>query len=200
MKFNNPDIEPLLRKYLTGKEVLDVGCLNFTIKGFQFNPLHILIKEISSYCLGVDREKEILKLKGFNVVCSSIYDLNINRKFDVVFAGEFIEHLDNHHKFLEVVRKHLKLRGLLILTTVNPYFIGRNFQIWKENDYHVSKHHYCYFCPKTLRKLLEDNGFKFKALHWINHTPRARIGFIPIKMRPNFSSNFMIVATKNESA
>ena len=191
-------LEPLLREYLTNKEVLDLGCLSFSLRGFEINSILHLIKEISSYCVGVDIEKDILKLKdkGYNVVHSDVYELNLRRRFDVVFAGEFIEHLDNHSKFLKVAAKHLKDNGLLILTTPNPYFIGRNLEIWTKKIPYVSDEHYCYFCPVTLQKLLEDNGFKVIDHHWINSTKKCRVGYLPIMFRPYFSSNFMMIARK----
>lgn len=52
------------------------------------------------------------------------HDLNtpmrLGRRFDVIVAGELIEHIENVGVFLENVRTHLKPGGLLFLTTPNP--------------------------------------------------------------------------------
>lgn len=192
------ELEHILPPFIKGKTVLDVGCLNHHLGKYNLNAVHELICRNSKHCLGVDIEKEVLHLRkhGYNVICADFLQLNLNKKFDVVFGGEIIEHISNHKKFLEVASNHLRKNGLLILTTPNPFFYMRFLEIIVRNEANVSPHHYCYFCPKTLSKLLEDNKFKPIKISWLNEASHQSLGYLPIKLRNYFSSNFMIVARK----
>jgi 2-polyprenyl-3-methyl-5-hydroxy-6-metoxy-1,4-benzoquinol methylase len=59
-------------------------------------------------------------------------------KFDVIVSYETIEHITDYELFLELVKKHLKPNGLLILSTPNKIFsdifAGDTF-----NPYHVKE-------------------------------------------------------------
>ncbi len=78
----------------------------------------------SRTCLGIDiEEKEIIKMKkeGYNVICANVETMQLNLKFDVIIAGELIEHLHNPGLFLNTLYEHLRDEGKLILTTPNPF-------------------------------------------------------------------------------
>lgn len=192
------ELEEVLPRFIKGKNVLDVGCLNHELGRYKLNPVHDFICNYSKECIGIDIEKDVLKLKekGYNIICEDFLRLNLNKKFDVIFAGEFIEHIPDHKKFLKVAYKHLVDDGLLIITTPNPFFYKRFLEIIWKNEANVSLHHYCYFCPKTLSKLLKDNHFKPIKLFWLNEASHYSLGYIPIKLRSYFSSNFMIIAKR----
>ena len=186
-KFRLNKLMQILPDYIDDMEVLEIGCYKSPL-------LREYIHSLSRLYVGVDIDKNIRKLNLPYLICKDILELNLNRKFDVIFAGELIEHLANHKKFLEVCIKHLKKDGLLILTTPNPYFFGRFLDIIKRGEPHVSRFHYCYFCPKTLTKLLDDHNFKVLNLIWLNEFSSKRLGYLPLKFREWFSSNFMLIA------
>lgn len=48
---------------------------------------------------------------------------DLRRKFETVFAGELIEHIDGVHGFLTSTLRHLAPGGQLILTTPNAFYI-----------------------------------------------------------------------------
>lgn len=118
----------VIEKFVVGKEVLDVGCaellgtVNAEAKMERW--LHEKIRKQAKEVVGVDvnrREVEALREKGCNIICGDVEQVNIGRKFDVVVAGELIEHLSNPGVFLENMKQHLKDDGILILTTPNRY-------------------------------------------------------------------------------
>lgn len=183
----------IITPYIKNKEVLDIGCLNHNMNMFELNPLHLEIKKLSSYCLGVDIEKEVLKL-GNDVICADATKLELNRKFDIVFAGEFIEHIYNHEAFLNVVKKHLKKDGYLILTTPNTFYYKIFLDIIKKGKPTISKYNYCLFYPESAELLLKNNGFEVIEFHWLNLASKKSIGYIPIRFRKYFSSNFLIIS------
>jgi 2-polyprenyl-3-methyl-5-hydroxy-6-metoxy-1,4-benzoquinol methylase len=57
----------------------------------------------ASSVLGVDyleEEVNIYRERGYNVLCADDQDLNFKEKFDVIVAGDLIEHLSNVSNFL----------------------------------------------------------------------------------------------------
>lgn len=99
------------------EKVLDVGCED----GF----LSQKIKEITgAEVYGVDVSAENCSLASAKGIITKQADLNDkipfeSSFFDLVFAGEVIEHLSNPDVFLEETRRVLKNDGILVLTTPN---------------------------------------------------------------------------------
>jgi 2-polyprenyl-3-methyl-5-hydroxy-6-metoxy-1,4-benzoquinol methylase len=100
-------IGPLAR----GKRVLDIGCVNHTLSTHQMRYwLHGILREQAAYLVGLDCEKEQveqLRKEGYNVVCADATDFNLGQQFDLVFAGEIIEHLTCPGKLLACAKRHL---------------------------------------------------------------------------------------------
>ena len=101
-------------KYITNicinKNVLDLGCFDETalIKENSANYLFQQISNVSAVHIGVDNSK-ILPPEGINysenvkILHGDIYDLNQlgleKYNFDIIIAGELIEHLPNTLQF-----------------------------------------------------------------------------------------------------
>jgi SAM-dependent methyltransferase len=99
-------------------------------------------------------------------------DFDLGRTFDVVFAGELIEHLDNVHGFLTSVRRHLAPGGKLVLTTPNAFYIG-NFIYRLGGHARVHPQHTAWYCDSTLRRIVTINGFGPVDIHYIGHASRT---------------------------
>lgn len=137
------------------KFILDVGCSNGAFaKSF---------KEKNNIVYGIDIDKNALISAKNN--CDKVFCVDVEKGlpfkdniFDVVFAGEFIEHLSElgAKLFLKECKRVLKSKGILILTTPNTSCILRL------NPYNKPEHKKCY-TPKELDKLLKDTGFVIKA-------------------------------------
>ncbi len=148
---------------VAGKSVLDIGCVGHTLENcVQSHWLHEYLKRSAKTILGLDYEKdEIEKMKnaGYNVISADATDFHLNQKFEVIVAGELIEHICNPGLFLQCTKEHLSDGGRLILTTPNAnclvYFL-ENLFLGKEIE---NSDHVCIYSPKTLSKLLEKNGF-----------------------------------------
>ena len=54
-----------------------------------------------------------------NYMCTSVEDLNSNKKYDVILLMEVVEHIDNLEFFIEQVMKLLKPNGLIFISTIN---------------------------------------------------------------------------------
>jgi SAM-dependent methyltransferase len=79
-------------------------------------------------------------------------------RFDVVFAGELIEHIFDDMRFLREVRRILQPEGILALTTPNLFFLPNRalFAFGRLPMFaYASFHHHFYSVPVMTRMLLE---------------------------------------------
>jgi 2-polyprenyl-3-methyl-5-hydroxy-6-metoxy-1,4-benzoquinol methylase len=114
-----------------GRRVLDVGVVNH-VAGAVDDPkwLHGHLAKAASYCLGVDileDDVRLLREKGYNVVACDITSTPeaITDRFDLIICGELIEHLGSPAGLFEAAARLLVPGGKLIMTTPNPYYLGR---------------------------------------------------------------------------
>ncbi|MFA5776873.1 MAG: class I SAM-dependent methyltransferase [Parcubacteria group bacterium] len=158
----------LLKPYIKGKKVLDVGFVQHNWEKSISNPnwLHDKIRNEAKETIGIDcleDDVNMLKSKGYNAICADAEEFNLNDKFDIIIAGELIEHLSNPGKFLCSARKHLKKEGKLIITTPNVFAFGNIARIMKllfnieniDNPEHVN-----WYSKQNLFNLAERHGFK----------------------------------------
>ncbi len=148
-----------------GKKVLDVGCVEHSFENsLKKGPrwLHRRIKENAASVLGLDYETaEVLKMQqaGYNVRQANAENFDLSEKFDLIVAGELLEHLSNPGKFLECAQRHLNEGGQLVITTPNAncmiYFL-ENLLLGREID---NTDHVCLYSPATIKTLLSRHGF-----------------------------------------
>ena len=165
-----PDIDDrveFLRSRCTGKNVLDIGCVAHDRERFDdAGWLHRHIAQAATSCVGVDILEEgvaAMKEAGFDAVAhdlsTGLGPLTPRAPFDVIVAGELIEHVGNLDFLFEVAKAGLAPGGELILTTPNPYaparvHAGQRGIIWENAD-HVS-----YLFPAGVAELAERNGLR----------------------------------------
>jgi 2-polyprenyl-3-methyl-5-hydroxy-6-metoxy-1,4-benzoquinol methylase len=166
--------------------------------------LHDFIYRNSKKCIGIDIEKEgVEKLNkmGYKCMYGNVENFNFKEKFDVIVAGEIIEHLFNPGNFLECVKKHLKKNGKFIITTPNPYFFRYLLQIILRGKPNIRYDHTSMYNIQTLSYLLEQKGFKVEYIYWINFSPKKyKLGYW-ISYFGYFNANFLIISSlfgKNE--
>ena len=166
--------------YIKERTVLDIGCYSDIVNHdneeswIEKGWIHGFLKKYASEVVGIDIIQDnvnALNEKGFQVYCQSADSFKLNKKFDVIFAGDVIEHLSNPGLFLDRAREHLKSDGWLIITTPNifclTYKIGGILRL-RNNDLSVNKEHTAFFSPSVLQTLLERHGFEIKKLKFVN--------------------------------
>lgn len=205
----------IIKEYIKGKDVLDLGCVaHEAVRSQKDWWLHKRIKQFAKSVIGIDWNKtEIEKLnkEGYNIVYANAENLNLGKKFDIIVAGEFIEHLSNQGLFLESMKKHMKDDSYLIITTPNAQaaiylFEMLLFGIVKDNPDHMHIHTYM-----TLKQLLDRHGFKVHDFYYVQHNHYyvydrlwkriliyimntfARVATL---FRKDFSSTLMMIARK----
>ena len=135
------------------------------------NSLHKKIREKAGRTLGVDylpEEVEKLKRRGYEVVTGNVEKLDLGRQFDVVVAGNIIEHLSSPGLFLDSVRKHLKEDGIFLLTTDNCYGLRSLKGIILKDKIRPHEEHALAFEEEVLRHLLSRHGFKIADFYYYN--------------------------------
>ncbi|HEY2847011.1 MAG TPA: class I SAM-dependent methyltransferase, partial [Pyrinomonadaceae bacterium] len=111
---------------------------------------------------------EILESRGLkNIVQSDlehIEECKLDGIFDVIVAGEVIEHINNPGLFLSGIKRFMRPDSELILTTVNAYcamrffYYGARGRRGKAEPVHPD--HIAYYSYSTLKLLVERHGFE----------------------------------------
>lgn len=150
--------------------VLDIGCVRHNEAKRREANLHDAISShVDGELIGIDiDETEIKKMRneGYNVQVGNAEELRFDRKFNVIVAGEVIEHLSNPGIFLNKASKILTSDGKIILTTPNPdgfaYF--RKALLNQENN----PTHTCWIDPDNLSVLVDKtDGLEFESYKYL---------------------------------
>jgi 2-polyprenyl-3-methyl-5-hydroxy-6-metoxy-1,4-benzoquinol methylase len=146
-----------------GDKVLHAGCVNHeTGDVTRDNWLHGRLQEKCPDILGIDiEEQEIKKMRqmGFKVRVADCEYLALGEKFDVIVAGELLEHLANPGRFLERAKEHLLFGGKLILSTPNVFCYWHAISVLLRGRPTIHPEHMAWYDEVTLRHLLERHGF-----------------------------------------
>jgi 2-polyprenyl-3-methyl-5-hydroxy-6-metoxy-1,4-benzoquinol methylase len=211
--------DEFLAESCAGKRILHLGCVGFTdcepaekVRQAR-NSLHQRLSE-SGDCTGVDldaasirqlQERGVFK----NVLVGDVEDLGklpaTLDKFDVVVAGDIIEHLSNPGRMLDGIKPWLRPDGVLIITTPNsmglPAFLRYVFGQFREGLQHVL----C-FNPITLAQLLERHGFTLlqtlschQASAVRHHGWKFKIGQALLRRWPKYGGTLLYVAQPDVS-
>jgi SAM-dependent methyltransferase len=143
--------------------VLDVGCVQHSAdQETNDDWLHGQLYDIAEEVVGLDYEREEverLRDRGYNVIHGNAESMHLDEQFDIVVAGELIEHLSNVGGFLDSVRRHLRSDGELIITTPNPWAFHR-FKQAVFGGVYSNEEHTCWFDARTLRQVFARHGFE----------------------------------------
>jgi 2-polyprenyl-3-methyl-5-hydroxy-6-metoxy-1,4-benzoquinol methylase len=161
---------PIIKEYVKDKSVLDIGCVsNHKKRHWNFGKLHKFLVKYSKKVVGLDINKEGVKqlsAEGYNIIYGNAENFKLNEKFDVIVAGELIEHLNNQGLFLENCYNHLKENGYLLLTTPNVFGIRRIisaiFRCLTLSEFKVNPEHTLWHDKNTLIQICKR--FKFKNI------------------------------------
>ncbi len=162
----------VIEKYAEGNTVLDLGCVDHEASNESGKHwLHRKIREKAAKTLGVDylpEEVEKLTRVGYEVVQGNVESLHLGREFDLVVAGNIIEHLSNPGLFLESVKRHMKEGGYFILTTDNCYGLRSLKGITLNDRIRPNQEHTMTFEEEVLKQLLGRHGLEVVDFYYYN--------------------------------
>ena len=204
----------LIQALVKGKSVLDVGCVEHSTESESRSVwLHRAICNVAKEVVGLDYEEEAvqkLRDKGYHVVSGDATNFDLKRTFDVVVAGEILEHLLDVRGFLASAKRHLAPGGTLVLTVPNAnsvnYFMQNLLYGYEVDGYD----HVAFYTPLTLYNLLRKCGFATKEMiflqpatteHHQTSKDRLMVGLfgliqLPlVRMRRSLCRQLAVVAT-----
>jgi len=158
----------LILSYCRDKDVLDVGSTGQTS---AYN-LWTEIKRVAHTVMGID----VNPSQDPELVVGNMETYQFNKEFDVVVAGDILEHVLNQGLFLKNIIYHLKPNGNLILTTPNAKWPT---VFLKPNPTHTLWHD-----KYTLSFLLKLAGFQIEVFgYYLGNKPRYPIWLRPLIWR-----------------
>lgn len=160
------DRDSYLLSECTNKTVLDIGPCEHTIDYVQNERWFFRrARRVAKSIVGVDVNKELcdeIAAMGLDVrhmdACSNA---SLKEKFDVVLAGDVIEHVNNPASLLEFAKRHLSANGKIIVTTPNPYFYRYFFANFRKGMHMVNFEHTCWVTPTCMNELCRRSGLEF---------------------------------------
>lgn len=157
------------RPHVENKHVLDIGPAELvgTINQHKFERwIHHRLADAAASLIGLEKNAEqvqALVRKGFDIREGDAEEFRIGVNFDIVVAGELIEHLSNPGRFLNCARQHLVKDGKLLLTTPNRFSILALDRVIRTGNVPtytkpIAKH-VAFFDEDSLTSLLNRHGF-----------------------------------------
>ena len=186
-EFHDPKIAFFVR-HCEGRRVLDLGCVDHSKENWKSRFwLHKAIVSVARECTGLDYYEDgvaSLREKGFNVIHGDAQRFSLPDRFEVVTAGDLIEHLPNLAGFLSSVNGALEENGMFAVTTPNPW-------CWKYLGYHavygkltpVNREHVSWFCLQTLENLAERFGFEVNSYDYFSRRTYERFFPLPSRLK-----------------
>jgi 2-polyprenyl-3-methyl-5-hydroxy-6-metoxy-1,4-benzoquinol methylase len=163
-----PDRASFLLDACRDKRVLHVGCTDAPITDLRLAEgtlLHAKLSQNNPDVVGIDvaedglkllREAGLTNVKRVDAERMSVEDFESD--FDVILAGDVMEHLSNPGLFLQNAHKLLRPDGSLIIGVPNA-LTANNLKAWLIGREDVHEDHCFYYSPKTLSQLCKRHGF-----------------------------------------
>ena len=169
-----------LKEICRGKSVLHLGCTDWPYtqrRLAQGDLLHLELRRITECIWGLDGDQgglDMLAQSGIkdilqgNLEC--LDSVELDRTFDVVLAGEVLEHLSNPGLFLHGVQRFMRPDGLLVITTINAYCGFRMFRYFLRGKGGIAEpvhpDHVAYYSYSTLIHLLARENLSVKRFYF----------------------------------
>jgi len=192
--------ESIIASYVRGKKVLDIGSVGqdmafmsgaLTHKSgdqSQKYSLWNLINDEAKSVVGIDTEAPPLAAVGTDnhaIVRGNMEEYQFGHTFEIVVAGDVLEHVSNQGRFLENIHNHLASEGRLVLTTPNAKWLTVFF---RPNETHTLWHD-----RFTLTHALERAGLVVEHLqYYFGNKPNYPWWIRPLVLR----QGLLVVAKK----
>jgi SAM-dependent methyltransferase len=162
-----------------GKRVLDIGVVSHSASYFEDKGWrHRRIRDVAAQCVGIDIIEPLvdeLNKRGFDVRCvDATSDADMGERFEIVFIGDVIEHVDNPVALLRFAGRHLAPGGRILVTTPNPF--SRKFyrRFRRLGTPIVNLDHCAWFTPTLALELSRRAGIELIAYHLAKPFPRIK--------------------------
>lgn len=162
-----------LREQCRGRRVLHLGCSSGQFLQDRLERgslLHAVLAEEAGELYGVDVDEaslETMRGMGFHHLhhgnVEELDALNLPETFDVVVAGDLLEHITRPGAMLDGVKRFLRKAGRFIVSTNNAFGLHYQLRRWS-GGYREHPEHVSFFSPETLVHLFERHGYRLEAM------------------------------------
>jgi SAM-dependent methyltransferase len=205
-----------IKKSCEGKKVLHLGCTNYPYTQDSIDNkmlLHFELDKVAKELYGFDFDQAGLDILAaangknlFRADLEKLEEVRLSDTFDVIIAGEMIEHLSNPGLFLQGIKRFMNADTNLLITTINAYCAMR-FLIYglrgkggKNEPVHPD--HVAYYSYRTLSLILERENIEVRKFYFYDigdeHRPFNRWFYniyndICVKISPQLSDGIIAV-------
>jgi len=181
-KFEMVDRVAFIKNACVGRKVLHLGCTDYpftkeVIKNEML--LHFELGKVAKELYGFDFDERGIKILSDagvkNLYLSNLEKLEeveLDETFDVIIAGEMIEHLSNPGLFLKGIQRFMNPATNLLITTINAYCGMRmlTYGFRGQGGAHEPVHpdHVAYYSYSTLKVLIERQNLTVKRFAFYN--------------------------------
>ena len=169
-----------------GKNILDIG----TGTGEYLD----IFKDLKANCIGIDsiNNFKIKKNKNFKLIKVDLFQYlrkAPKNYFDFIFCFEVIEHLEEKDEIFKLIKKTLKNKGILFMSTINQNPVSKLFAIKLAEDIlkilPKKTHEYNLLLPiNKLESLCNDNKLSIIDITGLRYNPLFK--------NFNFSNNQLV--------
>lgn len=195
-----PDRGAYLENCVQNRDVLHVGCTDapMTLERLGAGTLlHTRLWRTARRILGIDISREGLQLLsdvGYDhVTYADAEHLEFERAFDMVMAGDVLEHLNNPGLFIEGAVRALQPGGELVIA-VPCAFTANTIKTWLRGGEQVHMDHVAYYSPKTLATLCGRYGLLPTFLGFTMQPPDEGESALFIRLRNMIIRQFPTMA------
>lgn len=157
---------------------LDIGCglgyLMDTAYDYGFDVCGI---ELNSFAVEELHRRYHYRVEA-QPITAPIFD---ESRFDVISMTDVIEHLHNPRETVERMFALTNPGGMAIITTMDSDSITSRLLGKRLEDFRRTREHLYFFSRSTLRRLLEEAGYRVIRMHPIGHT--FELGFLADRLK-----------------
>lgn len=166
-----------------GKRVLDIGCVAhepLAVNNRYF--MHRAIHGVAERVVGLDIHEpgvENMRARGYDVRVGNAEGFDLGERFDVIVAGDIVEHLANLDGFLRSCDAALAPGGIILVETPYPWY-WRNIvkAVIDPANVRSNPQHTCFFDPVLWRQLVERYGFTTRNV--VSYSRQRRDKWMPL--------------------
>lgn len=118
---------------ISEKSLLDIGVVEHSLEfSVRQGWRHGHFARLASRIVGIDilaEEVDQLRCRGYDVrVCDATSDDDLDERFDVIYIGDVIEHVNDPVRLVQFAARHLAANGRIYVSTPCPFW-WRNIQL-----------------------------------------------------------------------
>ena len=164
-----------LRDYFKGRRVMDIGAGEHTKDVYREDRWeHGVICKSATYAVGIEINQPLCdhyNQKGFNFKCvDATSATDIGERFDLVFMGDVIEHVNNPVALLEFAKRHLTGgKGRILVSTPNPFcfsYLTARFRKNYRPFFIANFEHLSWITPTNANELARRAGLSFTKMYF----------------------------------